>query len=79
MTPTLGSLFSGIGGIELGFECEGFQTKWCVEYNPYCQAVLKKNFKKAKIYGDITKINWEEVERVDILTGGFPCPTPTLI
>ena len=69
----VGSLFSGIGGIELGFEREGFTTKWFVEWDEYCQAVLRKNFKGAKIYGDIQKINFDELEKVDILTGGFPC------
>jgi DNA (cytosine-5)-methyltransferase 1 len=69
----VGSLFSGIGGIELGFEREGFKTRWFVENNPYCQAVLKKNFPNTIVYGDIRAVDFREVETVDILTGGFPC------
>lgn len=69
----VGSLFSGIGGIELGFEREGFHTEWFVEIDPYARAILAKRFKDAVIYGDITKINFREVLKVDIITGGFPC------
>lgn len=69
----VGSLFSGIGGIELGFEREGFETKWFIENNEYCQAVLKKHWPNIPIYGDIREIDFRKLERVDILTGGFPC------
>ena len=70
----IGSLFSGIGGIELGFEkVGGFETKWFVEKEPYCQAILKKHWPKVPIYKDITKVNFKEIEQVDIITGGFPC------
>lgn len=69
----IGSLFSGIGGIELGFEREGFKTKWFVENNLYCKFVLKKNFPHIQIYDDITKLEWDKLPKVDILTGGFPC------
>ena len=69
----IGSLFSGVGGIELGFEREGFKTEWFVEIEPYCQAVLKKNFPNTPVYGDVTKIDFKKLEPVEILTGGFPC------
>lgn len=69
----VGSLFSGIGGIELGFEAEGFNTVWCVEYDTYAQFILKKHFPKAIIYGDIKEVDFGAVPKVDILTGGFPC------
>jgi DNA (cytosine-5)-methyltransferase 1 len=66
-------LFSGIGGIELGFEREGFKTKFFVEYDPYCQAVLNKRFPDIEIHADIKEIEWNWLPKVDILTGGFPC------
>ncbi len=69
----VGSLFSGVGGIEIGFEKQGFETQWCVEFEPYAKTILKKRFPSAKIYDDITKIDFEAVPKVDILTGGFPC------
>jgi len=69
----VGSLFSGIGGIEIGFEAEGFDTEWFVENELYAQEILKKRFPNAKIYGDITELDFTTVPTVDILTGGFPC------
>ncbi len=70
---TVGSLFSGIGGIEIAFEEQGFKTEWFVENEPYAQAVLQKRFPETKVYADITKIDFTKVPRIDILTGGFPC------
>ena len=69
----VGSLFSGIGGIELGFERQGFTTLWFVENDLYARAVLKKRFPNTPIYDDVTKVDWGAVPKVDVLTGGFPC------
>jgi DNA (cytosine-5)-methyltransferase 1 len=69
----VGSLFSGIGGIEIGFEKAGFQTKWFIESEEFCQKILKSRFPNAKIYGDVTEVDFRTVPKVDILTGGFPC------
>ena len=70
----VGSLFSGIGGIELGFErAGGFETAWFVECEPYAQAVLRKHWPNVPIYGDIREIDFTTLPKVDILTGGFPC------
>ena len=69
----VGSLFSGIGGIELGLERAGFETAWFCEVEPYACAVLKKNWPGIPNIGDITAVDWRTVERVDVLTGGFPC------
>jgi len=70
---TVGSLFSGIGGIEIGFEKEGFKSEWFVEIEPYAQEVLRKRFPRTKIYEDITQVDFRTVPKIDILTGGFPC------
>jgi len=70
---TVGSLFSGVGGIELGFKREGFETKWFIENNEYCKAVLRKHWPDVPIYGDISTVDFTRLESVDILTGGFPC------
>lgn len=71
---TIGSLFSGIGGIEVGFDKAGFETIWFVEKDKYAQQVIKKNWgADAVIYDDITKLDFKTVPKVDILTGGFPC------
>jgi DNA (cytosine-5)-methyltransferase 1 len=70
---TVGSLFSGIGGIDLGLERAGMQVRWQVEIDPYCQRVLAKHWPNVKRYGDIREVKWSEVEPVDLICGGFPC------
>ena len=73
MALTVGSLFSGIGGIDLGLESAGMVTRWFVEVDPYAAAVLRKHWPDRPIYGDINAVDWSRVEHVDILAGGFPC------
>jgi len=70
---TFGSLFTGIGGIDLGLERAGMVCKWQAEVDPYCVAVLEKHWPGVKRYGDVTTINWAEAEGVDLICGGFPC------
>lgn len=70
---TVGSMFSGIGGFDIGFERAGFRIAWCIEFDKAAQAVLRKRFPHAKIYGDIREVDALELERVDVICGGFPC------
>ncbi len=69
---TFGSLFSGIGGMDLGLERAGMECRWQVEIDPFCQKVLAKHWPNVKRYGDIKTVG-EELERVDLIAGGFPC------
>jgi len=75
MSIKIGSLFSGIGGFELGFEraIPNAETIWQVEQDKFCQKVLKKHWTNAKIYDDVKTITKDNVEPIDILLGGFPC------
>lgn len=70
---TVGSLFAGIGGFDLGFERAGFKVRWQVEIDPYAQAVLAKHWPAVTRYGDIRTVRGADVEPVDVLCGGFPC------
>lgn len=70
---TVGALFSGIGGLELGLERAGMKTCWQVEIDPYCQRVLAKHWPDVPRYGDIKEVDPRELERVDVICGGFPC------
>lgn len=74
MTIKIGSLFSGIGGFELGLEraIPNSETVWQCEQDKFCQKILTKHWPNAIIYDDVRTIN-NEVEPIDILCGGFPC------
>jgi DNA (cytosine-5)-methyltransferase 1 len=71
--PTFGSLFAGIGGIDLGLERAGWECRWQVEWDEFCQHVLAHHWPDVPRYGDITAVDWAGVEPVDLIAGGFPC------
>lgn len=70
------SMFSGIGGFELGikmatndeFECIGYS-----EVDKYAESIYKRNFPDHVGYGDATEIRTDELPDFDLLVGGFPC------
>ena len=72
---TIGSCFAGIGGFELGLErgIPNSKTVWQIEQNKYCQTILQKHWPDATIYDDIREIDYEKIQPVDIICGGFPC------
>jgi len=66
-------LFSGIGGFSLGLHSTGiFDTIKFVEFDEFCQKILKKNYPNVPIEGDIKNVRGREFE-ADIIVGGFPC------
>ena len=80
-TYTVGSLFSGIGGLDLAFTAAGFDVRWQVEIDPYCQKVLRKHapqyWPNAQLHTDI--YDCHDLPHVDVIVAGFPCqPYSTL-
>lgn len=71
MTLTHGALFNGIAGFPLAAAWAGIETTWTCEIDPFCNAVSKKHFPKAKQYNDIKDL--KNPKYVDIISGGFPC------
>lgn len=70
----IGSLFSGYGGLDLAVEhVFNARTVWFSELNEPVARVFSRHWPEAPNLGDITTIDWSQVEPVDILIGGFPC------
>ena len=70
---TLGSLFSGSGGFELGGLLAGITPIWASEVDPYAVRVTTKRMPFVKHYGDIRNMKGGDLEAVDIITFGSPC------
>lgn len=76
---TIGSLFSGIGGLELGLERAGFgPVAWQVEIDPFCRRVLEKHWPEARRFEDARTVGRDCAATVDVLCGGFPCQDVSL-
>ncbi len=71
------SLFSGIGGMDLGLERAGMTVVGQCEIDPYCRKVLAKHWPGVPCWDDVTTLTGEWIEqncgRVDVIAGGFPC------
>jgi DNA (cytosine-5)-methyltransferase 1 len=70
----IGSLFSGYGGLDLAvMKVTGAEVAWHCEWDDAPSKILEKHFPGVPNYRDVTKVDFTQVEPVDILTGGFPC------
>jgi len=67
------SLFTGIGGLDLGLERADWQCVAQVECDPYCLEVLAKHWPDVPRFTDVRTLKAEDVEAVDAIVGGFPC------
>ena len=68
------SLFSGIGGIDLGFLQAGFDIVFANEIDKYACKTYKKNFPNHYLLeGDVKKIDPNDIPEFDVLVAGFPC------
>ena len=69
----IGGLFSGVGGIELGFKNAGFNILWSNEIDNNAVQTLKSNFSHNIYHCDIALLNGSKLDDIDILVAGFPC------
>lgn len=66
------SLFSGIGGLDLGFIYEGFEIIWANDFDKYSVKTYKENIDSNIHEGDLNEI-YESIPEHDVLIAGFPC------
>lgn len=70
----IGSLFSGIGGLDLGLEWAGVgHTVWQVERDPWARSILAKHWPDIPRYDDVRTVTRDSASPIEVLCGGFPC------
>lgn len=77
-TLTYGSLFSGIGGFDLGFDLAGMRCAWQVENDERAQSVLTNHWPDVKKHEDVRDVGKRNLEAVALICGGFPCQDVSL-
>ena len=67
--------FAGYGGASFGLKRSGlkYEVVGMSEYDKFASSLLAQNFPNVKNWGDITKIDPNELPDFDLFTGGFPC------
>ena len=65
------SLFTGIGGIELGMSQAGLETQLMCEIDPHAKEILNRHFPGTPLVSDVSELR--ALPKVDVLTAGFPC------
>lgn len=79
MAMKIGSLFSGYGGLDLAVsEMFDAEVAWHCEWEKAPSQVLQAHWPNVPNFHDVSAVDWESVEPVDILTGGFPCQDVSL-
>lgn len=70
---TVVSLFSGCGGMDLGFKKAGFEILWANDINKDACETYERNFGAHIVHGDINLVDYDSIPSSDIILGGFPC------
>lgn len=81
-SPKIVSIFSGCGGLDLGFHLEGYETVWANDFAEWAVKSFEGYFGNVIHYGDITQIDPytdRSIPECDIVLGGFPCQDFSII
>jgi len=74
MNLRIGSLCTGVGGLDLAIEAHyGATPAWFAEFDPAPSKVLAHHWPDVPNHGDVWHTDWTAVEPVDVLTAGYPC------
>lgn len=76
ISPAVISIFSGCGGLDLGFHSEGYNIVWANDFSETAVQSYRENFGNVIVEGDITKIDPytdKSIPSCDMVIGGFPC------
>lgn len=73
MSLTYGSLFSGVGGFDIGFDRAGYDCVFQVEWDKHCQSVLQRHWPNVPKWSDVQEVVGSELPPCDVLTFGSPC------
>ncbi len=71
---TIGSLCTGYGGLDMAaMAVFSGRLAWCADNDRHVATILARRFPGVPNHGDLTTIDWQTVEPVDIVCAGFPC------
>jgi DNA (cytosine-5)-methyltransferase 1 len=73
MTLNVVSLYSGAGGLDLGFEAAGFAVQAAVEFDRWSCETLRRNRRWKIFEADIKAVESDDLGTADVLIGGPPC------
>ncbi len=80
--PKIISLFSGCGGLDLGFHNQGYETIWANDFAHWACDTFKKNFGNIIVEKDVEQIDPykdKSIPDCDLILGGFPCQDFSMI
>jgi len=80
--PKIVSLFSGCGGLDLGFHNQGYETVWANDFAHWACETFRKNFGNIIVEKDIEQIDPykdKSIPDCDLILGGFPCQDFSMI